>query len=235
MTVDTASIHWLDIEFPPALPSRAGAFLSLAEQQRFASFRFPKRRDEWLLGRYAAKLLVRGLPEFSSLPYSGIEIQNDAQGAPFLRLTNDGTLPGCLSISHSSGRAFCALTLHPSLRLGADLELLEPRPESFRRDYFTPGEQALAAAQPEASTLIWSLKEAMLKALGVGLRVDTRKVEVQDFAGGADGDWQAARVGEPGTKNRPWHAWWQRRGDFVLSVAAFATGDWDAALVEQRG
>ena len=44
-------------------------------------------------------------------------------------------------------------------------------------------------------TLIWSAKESMLKALGVGLRRDTRTVEVQGLdgilpGGEAHGEWQ---------------------------------------------
>ena len=173
------------------------------------------------------------LPEYSALAPTLVEIGNNEEGAPFIRLPDGVSQPGCLSISHSGGQAFCAFSFHPSLRLGADLERLEPRPESVIHDYFTPGEQRLAAAQPEAATLIWSLKESMLKALGTGLRVDTRRVEALCLDGDQVGGWRTVRVTEAGMENRPWRAWWQRRGDFVLTMTAFAAGEQEISLVEQ--
>lgn len=220
-------IYWLLAERSPALPGEAGDFLSPGEQQKLSGMRFPKRRDDWLLGRWAAKSLVRGLPEYRDLSPAEIEVVNTPEGAPQVLLPGGETLPGCLSLSHSSGRALCALTRSPSLRLGVDLERVEPRPKVFVEDYFTRREVQLVDAFPLAErdaavTLIWSMKEAMLKALGIGLRRDTRQVEVQAPGGDDSGGWQQALVREAGDENRPWTAWWQRRGDFILTVAAFS-------------
>ncbi len=122
----------------------------------------------------------------------------------------------CLTISHSGHLALCALASGPGLRVGADLEKIEPRTETFILDYFTPAEcQLVEAASAESRavlvTLIWSAKEAMLKALGVGLRWDTRMVEVRAVddilqTSRMDGKWQEIQVGETKAAGRLWAA-----------------------------
>ncbi len=67
--------------------------------------------------------------------------------------------------------------------LGCDLEVIEPRSAAFVTDYFTRNEQALVERtskeeRPRLVTLLWSAKESALKALHVGLRLDTNSVEV---------------------------------------------------------
>ena len=77
------------------------------------------------------------------------------------------------------------------------------------------------------STLIWSTKESMLKALQVGLRWDTRRVEVVRIEGSVDPPlgkprWWRMQVQEPTTASRTWVAWWQRREDSLMTIAAMA-------------
>jgi 4'-phosphopantetheinyl transferase len=112
------------------------------------------------------------------------------------------------------------------VRLGVDLELVEPRSPAFVRDWFTPSEQDLvAAARDDEDTmvranLIWSAKESALKVLQTGLRRDTRTVEVDlDTAGDAD-VWQPLVVTAVEGDVMP--GWWRRFGQFLLTVAAEA-------------
>ena len=65
--------------------------------------------------------------------------------------------------------------------MGADIERIDPRPWRFVEDYFTEAEIACVHAvpvdlSPIVVTAIWSAKEAVLKALHLGLTVDTRHV-----------------------------------------------------------
>jgi 4'-phosphopantetheinyl transferase len=127
-----------------------------------------------------------------------------------------------ISLSHSAGTAVCALA-KSSVALGCDLELIEVRSDAFVADYFTSGEQALvrAAAAPERLrlvTLLWSAKESALKALGAGLRLDTRSVEVslglqEDLPG-----WRPLQVRYAG--GRLFHGWWQQTGKLLRTVTA---------------
>jgi 4'-phosphopantetheinyl transferase len=187
------------------------SFLSPIELDQFNLFRFPKRRDEWLLGRWAAKTLLHSLPAFQQFSLDQIEICNTPHGAPFINLPGQIIPAGRLTISHSGTLALCAFTSSLDMYVGADLEKIEPRTGTFVLDYFTPAEIQLVDTCPAETraalvTLVWSTKESMLKALQVGLRWDTRKVEVQEVRrdgipplhpiAASPGIWQEIRVGE---------------------------------------
>ena len=118
---------------------------------------------------------------------------NDDDGAPYVSRGSAGErLPLSLSISHSHGHAFCALCPleegagHDagSLALGCDIEFVEPREASFVQDFFTAEEMAAVAQTPAEQrdllvTALWSGKEAVLKALREGLRIDTRRITLE--------------------------------------------------------
>jgi 4'-phosphopantetheinyl transferase len=218
------------------------AFLSSAELVKLASFRFPKRRNEWLLGRWTAKFLIHSLPEYRKFDLPQIEIDNNSQGEPYFWVSGQPPAKTRLSISHSDSFSFCAVTPAGDLRIGADLEKVEARTETFVLDYFTPGERRIAQEFPpgkraEIVTLIWSAKEAMLKALGVGLRWDTRKVSVighEPIPGNSShqDSWRKLSIGETGSKEHNWVGWWQRRGEFIITLAAFQEGSNESPLIE---
>ena len=214
------------------MPLETEGLLSPAEFQKFSTFRFAKRRNEWLLGRWAAKALAHSLPAYQQYTLNQIEIHNAPQGAPHIQLPDGMTPEDCLTISHSDASALCALATGPDVRIGADLEKIDARTETFVLDYFTPAECQLVKVYSDETravvvTLIWSLKESMLKALGVGLRWDTRAVEVsglQDSLSENDGmgGWQSIQVAEAKASERVWMGWWQRRDPFILTLAGFA-------------
>ena len=195
--------------------------------------RFPKRRSEWLLGRWAAKSLIQSIPAYHHYSLDQIEIRNTPEGAPYIQLSGENTPADCLSISHSDHFALCALAPGLDLHVGADLEKIEPRTEMFILDYFTPMERQLVDSYPAETrmivvTLIWSAKESMLKALGVGLHWDTRMVEIREIGdlipGNANhGKWQKMQVSDLQQGNRHWAAWWQRRSNFVITLVGFTT------------
>jgi len=224
-------IYWMLIDsLKTAL--EASDFLSPSELQKFSAFRFPKRRNEWLLGRWTAKALVHSIPAYQHYSLDQIEIRNALEGAPFVQLPGRAAPAECLTISHTEKFAVCALATGLDVHVGTDLEKIEARTETFSLDYFTPAERRLVEEYPAETralvvTLIWSAKESMLKALGVGLRRDTRSVEVHGLEGrlpGGDGHgkWQKIQVGEQPDSRRNWAAWWQRRGSFVLTLAGCA-------------
>ena len=195
--------------------------LSQAEADHLARLSHPKRRQDWLLGRWTAKqLLVATLSEQGEAPsLEEITVGNDPAGAPyayFERCTspaqpgqawaNGGRIPVSLTISHSHGVAFCALAAQPDdqqttarlPRVGGDVEQIEAREPSFGRDFFTAEERAVVAAAPpvqrdKLATVIWSAKESVLKALHLGLSVDTRLVTCT-LGGAPAADWTPIRV-----------------------------------------
>ena len=199
-------------------------WLSAGEAGRLCGMRFPKRRADWKLGRWTAK---RALAVYWNLPadlrsLARLEIRSAASGAPEAFL-GDGPAPVTISISHRAGRAACAIA-RPEAALGCDLEIVEPRCDAFAADYFTVEEQELLAQASPADrfqllALLWSAKESALKALRVGLRLDTRSVAVNNVAGQfpGDGDWHPLCVHYNG---HGFHGWWRQTGNLVRTMVA---------------
>jgi 4'-phosphopantetheinyl transferase len=195
-------------------------WLTAGERERLEGFRFDKRRRDWLLGRWAAKI---ALLEISGLPRRHIrrfEIDSAPSGAPLPRL-DDSPYPVALSLSHSHDRAFSAVS-REAPALGCDIELVEPRSERFVETYFTAAERAhVEEAHPSYRdtlvTKIWSAKESTLKALQTGLRADTRSVEVVDDGGSEGEGWDIARtIVEEADE---FSCLWRLDGGFVLTIA----------------
>ena len=162
-------------------------WLTPREQQGLASFRYTKRRVEFLTRRWTAKravamVLGRGL---TTAALAGVEIRHHSSGAPWVAV--DGQ-PVAIDVSISDRAGWAVCLVGPpggsGSPLGIDLELVEPRSDGFVGDFFTAGEVAGVRRLPagevrdEAANLIWSAKESALKVLKVGLRADTRDVEV---------------------------------------------------------
>ncbi len=151
-------------------------WLSDSEKQRYHSFRFQKRKVEWLGGRLCAKLalknyikkfhLLQTIPLSSELIIGSLE-----NGRPFFnnnRLASLIELPD-LSISHTSqyGTAMVSKTW-----CGVDIQ--EPRPSlaNVKEKYCLASEETLLQSilgNNKSSlvplTLLWAAKESLRKAL----------------------------------------------------------------------
>ena len=182
-------------------------WLAPGELLRLDAMRFVKRRSDWRLGRWTAKLAVAAYfrYEFCQDQLARIEIRSAPCGAPEIYLEGK---PAELriSISHRAGLSVCAIA-HPGLDLGCDLEVVEARSEAFIADYFTREEQGLLAkTQPDyrsfVASLLWSCKESALKALHEGLRLDTRSVTVFPDESG----WLVDREGNRFPRNSNFHS-----------------------------
>lgn len=146
-----------------------------------------KRANEWIAGRLALKKTVRSLLEESDNPPVALEdirIVQDGQGKPCATTSRTTGDPVCeVSLSHSNGLVMAAAGRLGDFRgLGIDVEKVEDRGSSWTEDYFTDQEQAGSDFTPQKSayfTQVWCIKEAVLKALGVGLRVDLRDMDVR--------------------------------------------------------
>ncbi len=198
-------------------------WLGPRELERLAKFKFDKPRLDYMLGRWTAKNAISatlGL-EHDPAAYALIQIVAAEDGAP--ETTVDGhPAPVSLSLSHSHDYGLCVIT-RETYAVGCDIELVEDRTATFVQDYFTePERQTVAEAQGEYQrllpTLIWSAKESALKVLRQGLRLDTRKVEVE-LDPPHEGPWQALRVHYP-DGNTVFPGWWRCHDDYVLTFAA---------------
>jgi 4'-phosphopantetheinyl transferase len=201
----------------------ASDWLSPAEKLRLDAFRFAKRRDDWRLGRWTAKRAVAAYLKVPCDPttLARFEIRPAASGAPEM-FCNDQPAEVSISITHRDGVAACAVA-RPEIAIGCDLELIEPRNDAFLADYFTAAEQGFVKAGSTAErvifpTLLWSAKESALKALKVGLRVDTRCVEVSLGEKSLEEplDWLPLTVIY--TNGHSLHGWWLANGELVRTI-----------------
>jgi 4'-phosphopantetheinyl transferase len=216
------TVSWL-LQTAADLPPHR-EWLSPAENERLAGLEVSKRRQEWLLGRWTAKqALAAYRPDSLGLrPLSDLEIRAAADGAP--EAVCDGqALPLVLTLSHRSDLAVSAVA-ETEAALGCDLERVEPRIEGLVEDFFTEQERQLVAgaAGEEAellANLVWSAKESALKAMRVGLRMDTRKVEVELAARRVVDGWCPVRVHHR-ESGREFAGWWCRVLNCVLTILA---------------
>lgn len=243
------SIFWLQ-QTMADVPTD-NAWLCANEELRLSGMSFAKRRNDWRLGRWAAKCAIAacmGWPAEASF-LGDIEIRAATSGAPEVFIA--GQRAGlALSLSHCAGRAIAAV-VSADVSVGCDLERIEPRIDAFVTDYFTPEEQSLvkeasAFDRPALVSLLWSAKESALKALGQGLRLDTRCISVNigdsrgisgnvalSFQGAhlpgtqhaacdnGRGDWRALQVFYR-NGDRMFYGWWQATRDFVRTLVADA-------------
>jgi len=202
-------------------------WLSPDESDQLLSLRFEKRRSEWLLGRMTAKtLLTHGLDTYRGVAFPRITITNRVDGSPYVLLDGE---PQALSISlsHRQGRAVAAVCQDENIRTGIDLEWIEDRDSSFYEDYFTPEEIRLLSTFPGGErakwgTLIWSAKESMLKAIGQGLRVDTRSAQVLRIDNIVGIGWCRLDLQTTDHPIQSWQGWWRQLGNHVLTLAVLS-------------
>jgi phosphopantetheinyl transferase len=161
------------------------------------------------VGRLTAKWVVAAAladARAGDWPLEAIEIASDASGRPRARVAPEAgpvagfapgePLPVSVSISHTEGHALCAATWSQAAdggarAIGIDLGLVEPRSREFVVTFFTAEEQRFVADAPPwehglRANLVWCAKEAVLKALGLGLTVDTFEVSCLPEPGAAD-------------------------------------------------
>ena len=181
------------------------AFLSEAERSVYDTFRFDLRRTSYLAGRWTAKQVLQKA-KYPQKAINEIAILNEASGKPYYVVGAD-RIAGVLSISHAGNWGAAAFTTDDIL-VGLDVEVVAPRPTAFIMDYFTPHEKALLKDRSDVYdrnvTLIWSAKEAMLKALGLGLRLDTRQVRVVNIGTNQKGGLNAWNPLGLESENRNW-------------------------------
>lgn len=162
----------IDLDAPPA----DTGCLSQAERDRAARFVFARDRERYIAAHVALRQI---LSSHTGVAASQLEFVQGEAGKPAL-VQPAGVQ---FNMSHSKGVALVAIGSGEA-EIGVDVEVLRPMPdaEAMAASYFTEAEQrALAAVPPalreRAFLTCWTRKEACLKAIGLGLGVDTRTFE----------------------------------------------------------
>lgn len=153
---------------------RYRTLLSPDERDREAQFHFDADRERFVIGRALARLqLSRYL---GGDPRQWAFVTN-AHGRPEV-LAPTGVLPVGFNVSHTSG--LVALAMAPTHDVGVDVERIDRALTHDIADrFFAPAEVAALRAlpggeQPRVFFDYWTLKEAYIKARGMGLALPLR-------------------------------------------------------------
>jgi phosphopantetheinyl transferase len=235
MTAATIFWHWQTAESADETRPIELKGLSAAEQEHFQTIRLPRRAQEWRSARLVVKHLLSVVFGWPDALYAQIEIYNRSSGAPAVRFS-ESEWPAFISLSHRGGAVGAALSR--TVPLGFDLECVEPHSSAFCHEYFTPAENAFLAAvsdveQAQLSSALWSGKEALLKAIGTGLKLDTRRIELRP-CGSLSADWSFW----PATLYTPeypsaWQIAVRRCDQTIISMAFPATAPVSLVEIEQ--
>jgi len=147
---------------------------------------------EWLLGRSAAKDAVRILLKRQhgiELCPADIEIQTDKYGCPLVSgpWTRRMDYVPRVSITHKRGIAVAlAVDGCEGFDIGIDLEKVRLLKDGFTEFVFHPDERQLISTinidqTDEWILRFWCAKEALSKALGIGLNVKPKDFRIRDL------------------------------------------------------
>lgn len=166
---------------PATLPGQDDGLPALVDPEEWSTFKTDKRRVEHLGGRL---LLAASMDAWWRMHrflgrVDELDVVRDAHRAPYLRwrsgVWRQAPLPG-LSIGHSEGRAVVGLVA-PGWSIGVDAEPADRRIAEGAWDMFASAEErASFDGNPKAALRAWVTKEAVQKALGLGMHLNPRHI-----------------------------------------------------------
>jgi 4'-phosphopantetheinyl transferase len=150
-------------------------FLSHAKRQKINRFLHREDALRSLIGEWLIRTLVRGR---LGLREDEIIIETDAYGKPYLEAHRDFYF----NIAHSGKWVVCAIAEYP---VGVDVEEIKPIEEDVVRSVLTKEEYAEYLSRSGDERLgyffeMWTLKESIIKAAGLGLSLPLDEVIVSN-------------------------------------------------------
>ena len=183
---------------------RLRAFLSDEERDREQRFHFDEDRLAFLV---AHGLVRMALSRYAAVAPVEWTFSADSYGKPSV-----ATPASTLSFSLSHTRRLVACAVVRGRPVGVDVEdASRPAPLEIAERYFVPEERRdICATDPDQRTRrffeYWTLKEAYVKACGLGLSLPLDRFE---FRRDAEGSWRIAFAPPPLDDEAAWwfHAW----------------------------
>jgi len=155
-------------------------FLHIKEQTYFTSLQYPKRQHSYLLGRFCAKHAVSNYLQNKSL--SSTLIENGVFNQPIIYHPLPTDVQISISHTDSIGAALAFPNAHP---MGIDLEMINEAHVITIKSQLTFFELQKAAQFSENEsmvfTLMWTVKEALSKALKSGFMISFELFEIEEM------------------------------------------------------
>jgi 4'-phosphopantetheinyl transferase len=155
---------------------RLKTVLSSEELDRHRRFHFPADRHRYLVSH---ALLRETLSTYTNIPPADWCFSHGKHGRP--EIANPGTPPLRFNLTHTDGMVCCIVTLDDDC--GIDVEKISARhnPVAVAARMFSPAEHAeltrlQGSEQLEYFYSRWTLREAYVKARGIGLSFPTCKL-----------------------------------------------------------
>jgi 4'-phosphopantetheinyl transferase len=196
------------------------AAMSGEERARAARFVFPRDRLSYQVAHGLLRLV---LARQTGVAARDLAFSSSALGRPELQPGGEGPGRVRFNLSHTRDLVGCAVTR--DAEIGFDLErMMAPAPIDTAGRYFSPAERAwlsgqVADRQPEAFYELWTLKEAYLKARGLGLSLPLESFSIVPAAAPGTPPSLAAPPGDGG----PWSLQSWRFADHRCALALGAS------------
>ncbi len=177
------SVHvWLAHADRLPSDSRLTAALTTSEHTRAESHRFQQDRTRFLRRRE----FLRGiLARYTDVTPDRLRFDQNMYGKPFLQGL-DVSEPLSFSTSHSAGLAVVCVARSPFL--GIDIEkqagtalLPDEAPIVLAPAEIDALKERADTAPPDALLRFWTCKEALVKAIGMGLSLPLNEIEITDI------------------------------------------------------
>ncbi len=226
MRIEESEIHlWQlqqgDFELS-SLQSECLAWLTESELKRFQRFQFDRHRKQLLLGRILMRVALSSYDR-SIAPASWNFTHNDYGKPAISEEQNSESL--YFNLSHSAEKVVLAVSRFKDIGVDVECARKPRRMAAIAQRYFSDKEAGQLLILPEDQQQsrfydLWTLKEAYIKACGMGLAIP-----LQHFSYGFAGD-DGLTVEFDARRNDMEGAWqfWQisAGSDFKLAVAAKA-------------
>lgn len=204
----------------PELAPASGELLGVLpehEHARVTSFRSDAARRQHLVARVLCRV---ALSRYTGLPPDRLRLSTEAHGRPVLE-AGQIDLDLRFSISHTTGLVACAVARDRDVGIDVEHVQVDLDAIALAERFFSPREAQDVRDRPAPERTrrflrYWTLKEAWLKARGVGLGSALSEAAFRLHDDGGDKNCLAADDGEDGR----WRFWqWWATTDHVLAVA----------------
>jgi 4'-phosphopantetheinyl transferase len=174
------SVHGVDLRADPAVEAACLALLDDEERARAARYQAAEPRRQLVITRGALRLL---LAHHLDRPVQALAFAAGPHGKPFA-MVDGAPVRVEFNVSHSAGRGLIAIAREP---VGVDIEFLgrEANFDLVAKGVLTAAEQAALQQRTGAERTklfyrLWTQKEALIKATGMGFAYPPRGFAVPD-------------------------------------------------------